>query len=164
MKCIFEMCVCDPVSCCLSRAVMAQLYHSLQDSIKAPLRHLLSEFIRDGLGISDLPRDWAGWPPEVFASTSFQWLSLTTGSCSEKCWSVLQLAGMGEEKLQTRRCFLLSKLRRCTKAKLVFSELLILSFTSVKHDVSLFWQHVFFSFSGLGLCLWNKKREKMFLE
>lgn len=160
VKCIFK-CVCDPVSCSLDRAITAQLYHSLQDSIKAPLRHLLSEFFRGGLGIPEPPRDWAGPSLEAFANIVFQYLSLTTGSCPEKCWSVLQLAGMGKEKMQSRHQFLLSKLHRCTKSNLVFSELLILSFTSMKPDISLSQQHLFFSSpSGLGFCLWNQKKKR----
>jgi len=45
----------------------------------------------------------------------------------------------------------------------VFSELLILSFTSVKHDVSLFWQHMFWFFFPLA---WGstceRKKEKTY--
>lgn len=67
---------------------------------------------------------------------------------------------MGEEKLQSRHQFLLSKLCRCTKSNLVFSELLILSFASVKHDVSLFWQHMVWVFFPLWLGVLLVKQQK----
>lgn len=145
---------------------MAQLYHSLQDSIKAPLRHLLSEFPPRWFRYSWTSQGLSWMVSWSLCQRSNSVFIIKTGSCPEKCWSVLQLAGMGEEKMQSRHQFLLRKLHRCTKSKLVFSELLILSFTSVKPDVSFFQQHIFFySPRGLGFCLWNNKKKdwKIFL-
>lgn len=69
---------------------------------------------------------------------------------------------MGEEK--SRHQFLLSKLCRCSKSNLVLSQLLHLSFSSVKYDISLFWQHMLLGFNFFPLALEQKEEKNYFWE